>query len=98
VLSLLQISSNVTYPLNDQRYLGTIKPGEQYIFEILSNNSHMVTGYNLGTRAVGTWIYHNGDINKRIITLWGAHFVVDNLNGIHHVKLNHRNIAIFVYE
>jgi hypothetical protein len=94
----IQISSNIAYPLNDQRYLGTIKPGERYTFEILSNNSHKVTGYNLGKGAVVTGTYDNGDINNRILTLWGAQFAVDDLNGIHHIKLNHRNIASFVCE
>jgi hypothetical protein len=55
---------------------GTLVAGETYDV-IYANGEFIVTGYNSGTKASGTWIYKNADPDLSEISLWGAVFIFD---------------------
>ncbi len=59
----------------DQRRdpVGTLAGGGTYSV-VYRNGAFTCTGFNLGTRAVGTWTYSNANLDASQISLWGAVF------------------------
>jgi hypothetical protein len=57
--------------------LGTIKGGERYTVTWSRTTGWTATGYNKGTRAVGTWTYANGSPEKNELCVWGRVFRFD---------------------
>jgi hypothetical protein len=59
--------------------IGTLLCGERYAASYNHlNNTWTVSGYNLGTRANGTWSYSNAPPQPGNLSLWGEKFTFDD--------------------
>ncbi|MDD5177314.1 MAG: hypothetical protein PHQ05_12925 [Sterolibacterium sp.] len=76
---------------NDKNWpLGTIKGGERYTIEYLPGSGEWsVTGYNKGTRAVGSWTYPDGRPEDREFNIWGHMFRFDDTGRVLDSQLGH---------
>ena len=72
---------------------GALVTGKTYDV-VYKNGEFSVTGYNSGTKSIGTWNYKNANPNMNEISLWGAKFRFDNF-GILYDENNNKSGIIF---
>jgi hypothetical protein len=70
------INSGIKFQVELNYNRGTLVTGERYDV-VYANGEFYVTGYNSGTKSIGTWNYKNADPNLSEISLWGAVYIFD---------------------
>lgn len=56
---------------------GTVKTDGVYKFQWNARSGFTATGFNLGSRGVGSWTYKNADPDKGQVSLWGGVYSFD---------------------
>jgi hypothetical protein len=76
------INSGTKFQVELKYDRGTLVAGETYDV-VYTNGEFYVTGFNSGTKSIGTWTYKNADPNLSEISLWGAVYIFDGNGNIY---------------